>query len=89
MKKNRLVRHIFTNFLLYTTPNGKVKVEIFLHNENISVTQKLIASLFYCSVDNVSLHLKNIFQSSELQKSVTRNLGWTSRRSQNIQNKAL
>ena len=73
MKKNQLVaQNTFTDFLLYTTPNGKVKVEIFLHNENIWLTQKLIASLFYCSVDNVSLHLKNIFQSSELQeKSVT------------------
>ncbi len=58
----------FTEFLLYTTPNGKVKVEIFLHNENIWLSQKLIASLFDCSVDNVSLHLKNIFESGELQE---------------------
>ena len=27
--------NLFTEFLLYTTPNGKVKVEIFLRNENI------------------------------------------------------
>lgn len=58
----------FTEFLLYTTPNGKVKVEIFLHNENIWLSQKLIASLFDCSIDNVSLHLKNIFESGELQE---------------------
>lgn len=55
-------------FLLYTTPNGKVKVEIFLHNENIWLTQKIIAQLFDCSIDNVSLHLKNIFESSELHE---------------------
>ncbi len=58
----------FTEFLLYTTPNGKVKVEIFLHDENIWLSQKLIASLFDCSIDNVSLHLKNIFESGELQE---------------------
>ena len=73
MKKNKIIpNNTFTEFLLYTTPNGKVKVEIFLHNENIWLTQKLIALLFDCSTDNVSLHLKNIFESNELQeKSVT------------------
>ena len=30
----------FTEFLLYTTPNGKVKVEIFLRDENIWLTHK-------------------------------------------------
>ncbi len=58
----------FTKFLLYTTPNGKIEVEIFLHDENIWLTQKLIAKLFHCSVDNVSLHLKNIFESGELKE---------------------
>lgn len=67
--KNQIVpNNSFTEFLLYTTPNGKVKVEIFLHNENIWLSQKLIASLFDCSVDNVSLHFKNIFESGELQE---------------------
>ncbi len=73
-KKNQQIipNNSFTEFLLYTTPNGKVKVEIFLHNENIWLTQKLIALLFNCSTDNVSLHLKNIFECNELQeKSVT------------------
>ena len=68
-KKNQIVtNNSFTEFLLYTTPNGKVKVEIFLHDENIWMTQKLIALLFDCSVDNVSLHLKNIFESAELHE---------------------
>jgi hypothetical protein len=58
----------FTEFLLYTTPNGKVKVEIFLRNETVWLTQKLIALLFDCSVDNVSLHLKNIFENKELSE---------------------
>ncbi|MCX6735749.1 MAG: virulence RhuM family protein [Candidatus Parcubacteria bacterium] len=62
----------FTEFLLYTTPNHKVKVEIFLRDENIWLTQKLIARLFDCSSDNVSFHLKNIFESGELlENSVT------------------
>lgn len=70
MKKDKDIirQNTFTEFLLYTTPNGKVRVEIFLHNENIWLSQKLIALLFDCSVDNVSLHLKNIFESAELQE---------------------
>ncbi|PIZ65153.1 cell filamentation protein Fic [Candidatus Roizmanbacteria bacterium CG_4_9_14_0_2_um_filter_39_13] len=74
MTKNKQIvkQNSFTEFLLYTTPNGKVKVEIYLHNENIWLTQKLIAILFGCSTDNVSLHLKNIFESAELhENSVT------------------
>jgi hypothetical protein len=71
MKKNNIKivpNNSFTEFLLYTTPNGQVKVEIFLHDENIWLTQKLIALLFDCSVDNVSLHLKNIFEGGELKE---------------------
>ncbi|KPA09316.1 toxin Fic [Candidatus Magnetomorum sp. HK-1] len=67
--KNNLTEEVkkeLTEFLLYTTPNGDVKVEIFLHNENIWLTQKRMAELFGCSVDNISLHLKNIFKSNEL-----------------------
>lgn len=72
-KKHQIIPNDrFTEFLLYTTPNGKVRVEIFLHDENIWLTQKLIAHLFDCSSDNVSLHLKNIFESRELdEKAVT------------------
>jgi len=61
----------FTEFLLYRTPDGKVKVEIFLHNENLWLTQKKMADLFDVNVPAISKHLKNIFQSGELdEKSV-------------------
>ena len=43
--KQIIPNNSFTEFLLYTTPNGKVKVEIFLHNENIWLTQARIAEL--------------------------------------------
>ena len=60
------VRDKLTEFLLYTTPGGKVKVEIFFHNENIWLTQKRMAELFGVGVPAVSKHLKNIFASGEL-----------------------
>ena len=58
----------FTEILLYTTPGGKVKVEIFLHDENIWLTQTKIAELFGVDRTVVTKHLKNIFQSKELQQ---------------------
>ena len=70
-KKNQMVpNNSFTEFLLYTTPDGKVKVEIFLKDENVWLTQKAIASLFGVQVPAISKHLKNIFESGELQEKV-------------------
>ena len=58
----------FNEFLLYTAPNGKVKVEIFLRDENIWLTQAKIAQLFGIERSVVTKHLKNIFQTNELQE---------------------
>jgi hypothetical protein len=70
MKKNKPVipQNSFTEFLLYTTPNGKVKVEIFLRNETVWLTQKRMADLFGVGIPAINKHLKNIFESGELQE---------------------
>jgi len=69
MGKKQLARNnSFNEFLLYTTPNGKVKVEIFLHNENIWLTQDKIALLFGVQRPAITKHLKNIFESGELNE---------------------
>ena len=68
-KKNKIVpNNSFTEILLYTTPNGKVKVEIFLRNENIWLTQDKIAELFGVQRPAITKHLKNIFESGELKE---------------------
>jgi hypothetical protein len=56
----------FSEILLYTTPNGKVKVEIYLQNETIWLTQQKIADLFGVDRTVITKHLKNIFDSHEL-----------------------
>lgn len=73
MKRNKQIvkQNTFTEFLLYTTPNGKVKVEIFLRDENIWLTQAKIAELFGVERSVVTKHLQNIFQEGELDKDST------------------
>ncbi|MDR2206846.1 MAG: virulence RhuM family protein [Flavobacteriaceae bacterium] len=53
---------------LYKSSNGEIQIEVRFENETIWLTQKLMATLFDCSSDNVSLHLKNIFKSKELDE---------------------
>ena len=57
-----------TEFLLYNSPNGEVKVEVFLHNENVWLTQKRMAELFDVQIPTINEHLKNIFSSEELDE---------------------
>jgi len=67
MPKHQLtLRDQTTEFLLYTAPNGAIKVEVLLANETIWLTQKRMAELFGVGVPAVSKHLKNIFESNEL-----------------------
>lgn len=60
-----------TEFLLYTAPNGEVKIEVLLSNETIWLTQKRMAELFGVGVPAISKHLENIFDSNELQREAT------------------
>lgn len=50
------------------TEYGKVRIEVRFEHENLSLSRKLMAELFKYSTDNISLHLKNIFKSFELDK---------------------
>lgn len=66
------------HFLIYNTPEEQVSVNAVLKDETIWLTQKAMAELFDCSTDNISLHLKNIFSSGELDKdSVTEKISAT------------
>ncbi|HRD79471.1 MAG TPA: virulence RhuM family protein [Saprospiraceae bacterium] len=61
----------FNEILLYTTPNGNVKVEIYLQNETIWLTQQKIAELFGVDRSVVTKHLANIYIEGELSKEAT------------------
>ncbi|MDI9338335.1 MAG: virulence RhuM family protein [Alphaproteobacteria bacterium] len=57
------------NFILYTAPSGEVKIEIYIQNDTIWLTQQKIAELFGVDRTVVTKHLKNIFEDGELIKS--------------------
>jgi len=68
--KKKTTKDEMTEFLLYTDSGGEVKVEAFLYNENIWLSQKRMAELFGKDRSVVSKHLKNIFENKELDEKV-------------------
>ena len=57
-----------SNFILYTTPNGHVQLDILLQDENLWLTQKGLAELFGVERSVTTKHLRNIYDSGELDK---------------------
>lgn len=62
-----------TEFLLFQSQDGEdeARIQVAVKDETIWLTQKGMAELFGCSSDNISLHLKNIYESGELLFSAT------------------
>jgi hypothetical protein len=57
-------------FLLYTTPQGNVKVDVVVKDETLWLTQKAMAELFGVGIPAISKHIKNIFEEGELDEKV-------------------
>lgn len=53
-------------FILYSTPSGEVRVDVLLENETVWLTQKAMAELFQTTTQNITMHLKNIYDANEL-----------------------
>jgi hypothetical protein len=60
-----------SSFLLYSSETNSVKIEVFVHDETIWLTQKKMSELFGVDVKTVSEHLLNIYKSGELQENST------------------
>jgi len=77
-QKQLMVRNSTAEFLVFTKQAGKDGIEVRVEKENLWLSQKLMARLFDCSADNISLHLKNIFKEGEVQEnSVTEDFSVT------------
>ncbi len=57
--------------IIYQSEEGKTKIEVRLENDNVWLTQKMMAELFQTTPQNITLHLKNIFEEGELQEDAT------------------
>ena len=66
--KKLQIRNSTAEFLIFTSQSGENSIEVRCEDETIWLTQKLMAVLFDVDVRTVSEHLRNVFQSLELQE---------------------
>lgn len=60
-----------SDILIYEGPDGDVKIDVRLQNETVWLSQKMMAQLFQTTKQNISLHIKSIFEEGELISEAT------------------
>jgi hypothetical protein len=60
-----------SEFFVYQTEDGRIKIDVRLENETVWLTQKHMAELFQTTPQNITIHLKNIFTEGELEEGAT------------------
>lgn len=68
MQKNLKIRNSTAEFLIFTSQSGEDSIEVKVADENVWLTQKLIAELFGKGRSTITEHLKNIFEEDELEE---------------------
>ncbi|MFH1191595.1 MAG: virulence RhuM family protein [Candidatus Omnitrophota bacterium] len=69
--KKLIIRNSTAEFLIFTSQAEENGIEVRIYDENIWLTQKLIAKLFDVNIPAISKHLKNIYDEGELSKKAT------------------
>ena len=64
----KYLRSSAAEFFIFSLQAKEDGIEVRVQNGSIWLSQKLMAILFDCSSDNISLHLKNIFKEEELDE---------------------
>lgn len=57
--------------ILYTTEDGRSEIRLRAKDHTVWLNQREMAGLFDVSVDNIGLHLKNIYEDNELAREAT------------------
>ena len=60
-----------SQIIIYQTESGETKLDVRFQDETVWLTQKLMAELFQTSSQNITIHLKNIFEEGELEEKAT------------------
>ena len=71
MAKRHEIRNSTAEFLIFQAEGKEQGIEVYYKDKTVWCTQKAMGVLFDCTVDNISLHLKNIYESGELKKEGT------------------
>ncbi|WP_208440713.1 virulence RhuM family protein [Bartonella raoultii] len=66
--KKLIIRNSTAEFLIFTQQSGENGIEVRYENDTIWLSQKLMAELFSVDVRTISKHLKNIFETQELDE---------------------
>ena len=84
----KLIRNSTAEFLIFTLQNGEDSIEVKVFDESVWLTQNMIAQLFDVQRPAITKHLKNIFESGELEeKSVSSILEHTAKDGKNYKTK--
>ena len=60
-----------SDIILYTTEDGRSQIKLHTENQTVWLTQLEMAELFDATKQNISLHLKNLFEDGELDAAAT------------------
>jgi hypothetical protein len=68
MKNEKALQKPNSEILIYQTAGGQTKINVRFENENVWLTQKMMADLFQTTIPNINMHLQNIYEEGELQE---------------------
>ncbi|MBP9224803.1 MAG: hypothetical protein KBF76_13105 [Verrucomicrobiales bacterium] len=60
-----------SDLILYTTEDGRSQIQLRTKDQTVWLSQREMAELFAVSADNISLHLKNLYEDGELSREAT------------------
>ncbi|MEK7451176.1 MAG: virulence RhuM family protein [Patescibacteria group bacterium] len=66
--KNKITQ---SQIIIYKTESGETKIDVRFDGETVWLTQNSLAELFQTTKNNISLHVKNIFEEGELTQNAT------------------
>ena len=71
MANNLVIRSSSAEFLIFERQTHDKGIQVRFENGDLWLTQKAMSELYDCTTDNISLHLKNIYNDYELNKNST------------------
>lgn len=71
MVKDLMIRSSSAEFLIFERQTHDKGVQVRFEDGDLQLTQKAMSELYNCTTDNISLHLKNIYNDYELERNST------------------